>query len=37
MEGTLGITKYAKEQLGDIVYIEFPEIGESFEVGDSVG
>jgi len=27
MEGKLGITKHAKDQLGDIVYVEFPEIG----------
>jgi len=30
---TVGITDYAQEQLGDIVYIELPEAGTSFEAG----
>ena len=25
--GVVGITKYAQEQLGDIVYVELPEVG----------
>ena len=25
---TIGITEYAQEELGDIVYVELPEIGE---------
>ena len=25
--GTIGITDYAQEQLGDVVYVELPEIG----------
>jgi glycine cleavage system H protein len=29
--GTVGITQYAQDQLGDIVYVELPEIGR--EVG----
>lgn len=33
---TVGITDYAQEQLGDVVYVEFPEIGQAFEAGDSV-
>ena len=28
---TVGITDYAQDQLGDIVYIELPEVGSSFE------
>jgi glycine cleavage system H protein len=28
---TVGITDYAREQLGDIVYIELPEAGTSFD------
>ncbi|MEG9883230.1 MAG: glycine cleavage system protein GcvH [Hyphomicrobiales bacterium] len=31
---TLGITKYAERQLGDVVYIELPEIGSNFAAGD---
>lgn len=27
----LGITDYAQDQLGDIVFIELPDVGESFE------
>lgn len=30
---TVGITDYAQEQLGDIVYIELPEAGTAFEAG----
>lgn len=32
---TVGLTPYAVEQLGDIVFIELPEIGMSFSKGDS--
>jgi glycine cleavage system H protein len=34
---TLGITDYAQEELGDIVYIELPEQGDTFDAGDSFG
>lgn len=40
IEGDLaisGITDYAQHQLGDIVYVEFPDIGTSFEKGTSAG
>lgn len=30
---TIGITKYAAEQLGDVVFVELPEIGASFDQG----
>lgn len=30
---TVGITKYAAEQLGDVVYAELPEVGKSFAQG----
>ena len=33
----IGVTPYALEQLGDIVHIELPEVGESFSQGDSFG
>ncbi len=33
----IGISHYAAEQLGDIVYVELPGIGERFEQGDSFG
>jgi len=31
--GTVGITKYAAEQLGDVVYVELPEPGKLFSAG----
>lgn len=34
-EATVGITDYAQEELGDIVYVELPEDGEEFELSDS--
>ena len=34
---TVGITDYAVEQLGDIVFVELPEVGTSFEKGESFG
>jgi len=30
---TVGITPYAQEQLGDVVYVELPEIGRKVEQG----
>ncbi|MHA7859390.1 MAG: glycine cleavage system protein GcvH [Henriciella sp.] len=34
--GTVGITKYAAEQLGDVVFVEVPEAGASFAKGDDM-
>ena len=34
--GTVGITKYAAEQLGDVVFVEVPEAGASFGKGDDM-
>jgi glycine cleavage system H protein len=31
--GTIGVTQYAQEQLGDIVYVELPAIGKSLSKG----
>jgi glycine cleavage system H protein len=31
---TVGITKFAQEQLGDLVFVDLPEVGESFSAGD---
>ena len=30
---TVGITQHAQEQLGDLVFVELPELGKSFEKG----
>lgn len=32
---TVGITDYAQEQLGDIVFVEVPETGKSLSKGDT--
>ena len=32
--GTVGITHFAQEQLGDIVFVELPEIGRRLRQGD---
>lgn len=34
---TVGITDYAQDSLGDITFVEFPEVGESFASGDTFG
>lgn len=33
-EAVVGITDYAQEQLGDIVFIELPEVGRQLKKGD---
>ncbi|MDP4595044.1 MAG: glycine cleavage system protein GcvH [Beijerinckiaceae bacterium] len=35
-EGVVGISAFAQEQLGDIVFVELPETGKSFKKGDQV-
>jgi glycine cleavage system H protein len=34
--GTIGITQYAQEQLGDVVFVEVPEVGRKVTKGDSI-
>ncbi|MGA7954688.1 MAG: glycine cleavage system protein GcvH [Gloeobacterales cyanobacterium] len=34
---TVGITAYAVDQLGDIVFVELPEEGSEFKQGDKLG
>lgn len=34
---TIGISAFAVEQLGDVVFIELPEVGDSLEKGESFG
>jgi len=34
--GTVGITDYAQEQLGDITFVELPGVGDSVNKGDAV-
>lgn len=33
---TIGITQYAADELGDIVFIELPEVGQEVRKGDEV-
>jgi glycine cleavage system H protein len=33
----VGITDFAQDQLGDIVYVDLPDVGDSIEVGAVVG
>jgi glycine cleavage system H protein len=33
----IGISDYAQDQLGDIVFVELPEVGSSFNKGDEFG
>ncbi len=33
----IGINDYAQDQLGEVVFVELPEIGDSFEKGDEFG
>lgn len=32
---TVGITDYAQEQLGDLVFVELPEVGKALSKGDA--
>jgi glycine cleavage system H protein len=35
--GTVGITDYAQDSLGDIVFVDLPKVGETVEAGKSFG
>lgn len=35
--GRVGITDYAQQQLGDVVYVELPEVGRAFKQGEQFG
>jgi glycine cleavage system H protein len=34
---TIGITDHAQDELGDVVFVELPEMGATIEAGDSFG
>lgn len=34
---TVGVTAYALEQLGDVVFLELPEVGDAIEVNETFG
>ena len=35
--GTIGITDYAQAQLGDVVFLELPEVGRQVKAGEMFG
>ena len=35
--GTIGITDYAQHELGDVVYVDLPEVGDTFEANEPFG
>ena len=35
--GRIGITAFAQEQLGDVVFVELPEVGRAFAQGEQFG
>jgi glycine cleavage system H protein len=35
--GRVGVTDYAQKQLGDVVYVELPDIGANLKQGESFG
>lgn len=34
---TLGITEFAQQELGEVVFVELPEVGQVFNAGDEIG
>jgi len=36
-EAIVGITDYAQEELGEVVYVELPEVGSEVEAGEECG
>lgn len=35
--GQVGITDYAQKQLGDVVYLDLPQVGRTLKAGESFG
>jgi len=33
----LGITEFAQQELGEVVYVELPEVGQVFDTNDEIG
>lgn len=33
----LGITEFAQQELGEVVFVELPEVGQVFDAGDEIG
>ncbi|PFX33131.1 Glycine cleavage system H protein, mitochondrial [Stylophora pistillata] len=35
--GLIGVTDYAQKELGEVVYAQLPEVGDTFNIGDEIG
>lgn len=35
--GTIGITRFATKELGEVVFVELPKVGDTFKTGDAFG
>lgn len=35
--GTIGITDHAQKELGEVVYVELPKVGDKFDSGEAFG
>ena len=36
-QATMGITEFAQSELGDIVFVDLPEVGKEFQQGEEMG
>ncbi len=36
-DGRVGVTDYAQESLGDVVFVELPEVGREVKIGEAFG
>ena len=36
-DGRVGVTDYAQESLGDVVFVELPEVGREIKIGEAFG
>lgn len=36
-QATIGVTDYAQDQLGEVVYVDLPSVGDTLDAGDSFG
>jgi glycine cleavage system H protein len=34
---TVGVTHFAQEELGEVVFVELPEVGQTFDASDEIG
>lgn len=34
---TIGVTRFAQDELGDVVFVELPEVGQEVQINDEIG